>query len=103
MTDASVTSDRDRLLEQNKLKRGGMRLRDLYFAGLTAVIGSGWLFGSFETASVAGPASIISWIIGGIFILIIALTWSEISTSVPIAGGAARYANYTHGGGSQLP
>jgi amino acid transporter len=75
-----------------------MRLRDLYFSGLTAVIGSGWLFGSYLTASVAGPASILSWIIGGIFILIIALAWSEISTSVPIAGGAARYTNFTHGG-----
>lgn len=85
------------VLEQNMLKRG-MRLRDLYFAGLTAVIGSGWLFGSYLTAGVAGPASILSWIIGGIFILVIALVWSEIATSVPIAGGAARYANFTHGG-----
>ena len=96
MTDANVSGSRQSM-ETNKLKRG-MRLRDLYFAGLTAVIGSGWLFGSYETASVAGPASILSWIVGGIFILIIALAWSEISTSVPIAGGAARYANFTHGG-----
>lgn len=82
---------------QHKLKRG-MKLRDLYFSGLTAVIGSGWLFGSYLTASAAGPASILSWVIGGIFILIIALVWSEIATSVPIAGAAARYANFTHGG-----
>ncbi len=82
---------------QNMLKRG-MRMRDLYFAGLTAVIGSGWLFGGYLTAGIVGPASILSWIIGGIFILIIALVWSEIATSVPIAGGAARYANFTHGG-----
>ena len=83
--------------ESNKLKRG-MRFRDLYFAGITAVIGSGWLFGSYLTSGAAGPASILSWIIGGIFILIIALVWSEIATAVPIAGGAARYANFTHGG-----
>ena len=96
MADVGVSSS-GQALETNKLKRG-MRFRDLYFAGLTAVIGSGWLFGSYETADAAGPASILSWIIGGIFILIIALAWSEISTSVPIAGGAARYANFTHGG-----
>jgi len=83
--------------ETNKLKRG-MHFRDLYFAGITAVIGSGWLFGSYLTSGAAGPASILSWIIGGIFILIIALVWSEIATAVPIAGGAARYANFTHGG-----
>ena len=93
VVEASAKSSGD----QKMLKRG-MKMRDLYFAGLTAVIGSGWLFGGYLTASVAGPASIISWIIGGIFILIIALVWSEIATAVPIAGGAARYANFTHGG-----
>jgi len=79
-----------------KLRRA-LGLRDLYFAGLTAVIGSGWLFASFLTSSVAGPASIISWIVGGIFIIFIALAWAEVSTSVPVAGGAVRYASYTHG------
>jgi amino acid transporter len=80
-----------------KLKRE-LRLIDLYFAGLTAVIGSGWIFGSLETASVAGPAAILSWLFGGIFILIIALVWAEVGTSIPVAGGAVRYAKYSHGG-----
>lgn len=75
-----------------------LRARDLYFAALTGVIGSGWLFGSYKTAAVAGPAGILSWIIGGFFICIIALTWAEVSSSVPLAGGVARYPAYSHGG-----
>ncbi|MEM3830231.1 MAG: APC family permease [Conexivisphaerales archaeon] len=74
-----------------------LRLRDLYFAALTGVIGSGWIYGSYYAAGVVGPASIISWIIGGIFILIIALTWAEVSSRYPVAGAGGRYYKYSHG------
>ena len=69
----------------------------LLFASLSCMIGSGWLFGSFYTAQIAGPASIISWILGGGLIIFIALTFSELSTMLPITGGLARYVQFTHG------
>lgn len=72
--------------------------KDLYFASLNGVIGAGWLFGAYYSAQVAGPAAIISWILGGIFILILAMNWVEISSAIPKAGGVGRYMKYTHGG-----
>lgn len=75
-----------------------LSLRDLYFASLNGVIGAGWLFGAYYTAQVAGPAAMLSWIIGGIFILILAMNWVEISSAIPKAGGVGRYMKYTHGG-----
>lgn len=74
-----------------------LRLRDLYFAALTGVVGSGWIYGSYYTAGVVGPASILSWVIGGIFILVIALTWADVSSSYPLSGAGARYIKFSHG------
>jgi len=69
----------------------------LLFASLSCMIGSGWLFGSFYTAQLAGPASMISWVLGGGLIIFIALTFSELSTMLPVTGGLARYVQFTHG------
>ncbi len=49
-----------------------LSLRDLYFICLGGSIGSAWLFGSLYGASEAGPASIISWLIGGAIVLVLA-------------------------------
>ena len=77
--------------------RKELSLRDLYFTALTAVIGTGWIFASYYTAEYVGPAAILSWIIGGIFMLIIAIPYAELGSSVPVSGGVARYPGYTHG------
>ncbi len=69
----------------------------LLFTSLSCMIGSGWLFGAYYTAQVAGPASVISWLIGGGLILILALVFSELGTMLPLAGGLARYTHFTHG------
>jgi amino acid transporter len=36
----------------------------LLLTGVTGIIGSGWLFASLYAAQIAGPAAIISWLIG---------------------------------------
>lgn len=61
------------------------------------MIGSGWLFASFISMQYAGPAAIISWIIGGFLIILIALTYAEIGAMLPVEGGIARYAQLTYG------
>jgi len=38
-------------------------LYGLMFVSLGSIIGSGWLLGALNAARVAGPASIISWIL----------------------------------------
>ncbi|MGC8727446.1 MAG: APC family permease [Thermoplasmata archaeon] len=69
----------------------------LTFASITGMIGSGWLFGAFYAASIAGPASIISWIIGALMIMVLALVYAELSVRIPKTGAAAIFPQYTHG------
>ena len=70
---------------------------DLLFLSLGGIIGSGWLFGAYKASSLAGPAAIISWIIGGIIIIFIALSYSELGTMIPRSGSIVRYGQYSHG------
>ena len=69
----------------------------LLFAGIGSVIGSGWLFGPLYASQVAGPASVVSWIIGGILMVVIALTFAELGSAFPVAGGMIQFAQYSHG------
>ena len=64
---------------------------------LSSLIGSGWLFGSEQAAKVAGPAAIISWIIGAIIMMVIAFNYVELGTMFPESGGMSRFAQYSHG------
>ncbi|WP_053959396.1 APC family permease [Sulfobacillus thermosulfidooxidans] len=70
---------------------------DLVFVSITGVVGSGWLFGSYNAAKIAGPASLIAWVIGGIVVLLGALINGELVGMFPRAGGAMRYPLYSHG------
>ncbi|MEV7187544.1 APC family permease [Kitasatospora sp. NPDC093102] len=65
--------------------------------GLGSIIGSGWLFGAERAAKLAGPASILAWVIGAAVALTIALTYSELGSMFPKAGGMVRYGQYSHG------
>jgi amino acid transporter len=64
---------------------------------LNSLIGSGWLFGSGSAAKIAGPAAILSWILGAVIIIAIALTYVELGAMFPESGGMSRYAQYSHG------
>ena len=69
----------------------------LLFAALGGIIGSGWLFGPFYAARVAGPAAILSWVIGGCLMMVIAMTFAELSSTFPLAGGTVRFLQLSHG------
>ncbi len=69
----------------------------LLFVGISSVIGSGWLFGSLYAAQIAGPAALLSWVIGGILMIIIALTFAELGSAFPVAGGMIQFAQYSQG------
>ncbi|WP_172638093.1 APC family permease [Lactiplantibacillus plantarum] len=72
-------------------------LFQLVMLTLGSLIGSGWLFGSWEASKIAGPAAIISWVIGGAVIAAIAYDYVELGAMFPEAGGMSRYAQYSHG------
>ncbi|BBH51684.1 APC family permease [Fluviispira sanaruensis] len=69
----------------------------LLFLSIGSIVGSGWLFGSFYTAQLAGPAAIVAWMLGGLFVAIIALTFAELSTMLPLSGGSIAYSLMSHG------
>jgi len=69
----------------------------LMFVSLGSIIGSGWLLGALKAAQVAGPASILSWILAAALLSMLALVFAEIGAAYPVAGGAARVPYYSHG------
>lgn len=83
--------------EEKNLKKKKISLFSLVMLTLSSLIGSGWLFGSWEAAKVAGPAAIISWVIGAVVIGLIAFNYIELGTMFPERGGMSHYAQYTHG------
>jgi amino acid transporter len=69
----------------------------LLFVSLGSIIGSGWLLGALNAAQVAGPASILSWLLAAGMLALLALTYAELGAAYPVAGGAARFPYYSHG------
>ncbi|HEX7325697.1 MAG TPA: APC family permease [Rhodanobacteraceae bacterium] len=74
-----------------------LSLVDVTFIGLGAIFGSGWLFSASYVASGAGPAGIVSWLIGGAAVLLLGLVYCELGAALPRAGGVVRYPEYSHG------
>jgi amino acid transporter len=70
----------------------------LIWASTGSIIGSGWLFGAQKALHIAGPAALISWVIGGIAIMVLALVHAELGGMYPVAGGTARFPHYAFGG-----
>ncbi len=64
---------------------------------INGIIGSAWLFAPLYAAKIAGPGALISWLLGGGATILIAITFAEISTMLPITGGTTRFAELTHG------
>ena len=82
MTDISGTPPR---------LRREVGLLPLFMVSAGSVIGSGWLLGTLNASKAAGPAAIISWIIGAILLIGIALVYAELGSTYPISGGTARF------------
>ncbi|MEQ1869926.1 MAG: APC family permease [Vicinamibacterales bacterium] len=81
----------------------GRRLRrtvgfyGLMFVSLGSIIGSGWLLGALNAAQVAGPASVLSWLIAAGMLSLLALAYAELGATYPVAGASARFPYYSHG------
>ncbi|HLH86042.1 MAG TPA: APC family permease [Thermoplasmataceae archaeon] len=74
-----------------------LKFSDLIIIGIVGAIGTGILFSAAGMTGLAGPASWLAWLLGGIFYFFIGLTFAELVTTYPEAGGPSRYALYTHG------
>ena len=69
----------------------------LLMLSINGMIGSAWLFAPLYAAKIAGAGALIAWVIGGIATAIIALTFAELSTLMPVAGGTACIPQMSHG------
>lgn len=69
----------------------------LMLTGLGSIIGSGWLFGAWRAAGLAGPGAIWAWVLGAAIITTIALSYAELGAMFPESGGMVRYSHYSHG------
>jgi amino acid transporter len=69
----------------------------LMFISLGSIIGSGWLLGALTAASAAGGASILSWILAGAILILLALVHAELGATYPLAGGTARWPRLAFG------
>jgi amino acid transporter len=91
-TDTSVKAD-----QQEPELRRHVGIVGLLFASVGSIIGSGWLFGALDASATAGPAAVISWVLGGAMILMIALVYAELGTMFPLSGGVVRYPHLSFG------
>src|SRR5688572_9406444 len=69
----------------------------LLFSAVGGIIGSGWLFGPLYASQIAGPSAIVAWIVGGLLTIVIAMTFAELGSAFPVAGGMVHFAEKSHG------
>src|ERR1700677_2837662 len=77
--------------------RRDVGLLPLFVVSAGSVIGSGWLLGTLNASKAAGPAAIVSWIIGVILLIGVALIYAELGSTYPICGSNARF-TWIHAG-----
>jgi amino acid transporter len=82
--------------EQRRLRRD-LGPVGLLFTSVGSIIGSGWLLGALAASQIAGPAALISWVLGGGAMLLLALVHAELGGMYPVAGGSARFPHYAFG------
>ncbi len=84
-------------MDQEQYLKKKMGFWSLTALSLGGIIGSSWLFGPWATAKLAGPAAILSWLIGAVVITFIAMVYAELGRVKPESGGLGRYPLYSHG------
>jgi amino acid transporter len=82
--------------QEHQLKRA-VGLRGLTLISLGSIIGSGWLLGALTASKVAGGASILSWLLAGLVLALLALVHAELGSTYPVSGGTARFPFMTFG------
>ncbi|MGH3412103.1 MAG: APC family permease [Marmoricola sp.] len=94
---STMQAGQGRFEEADRGLRRTMSFTQLLLLGVSAQIGSGWLFAVLAAAGVAGPAAILSWIIASILVGLIALAYAELGSMLPRSGAIVRYTYLSHG------
>ena len=78
-------------MENTEMKRG-LKNRHLQMIALGGAIGTGLFYGSASTIALAGPAVMLSYLIGGIVIFLIMRMLGEMAVDEPVSGSFSHYA-----------
>lgn len=92
-----LTSAVEHEIEVDEGLKRTVGLLGLTWASEGSVIGSGWLFAAFGAAVLAGPGSIISWLVAAGIVILLALVHAELGGLFPVTGGTSRYPHYAYG------
>jgi amino acid transporter len=84
-------------VSQERRLRRDVGLVGLLFCSVGSIIGSGWLFGALTASLIAGPAAILSWVLGGAAVILLAVIHAELGGMYPVAGGSARFPHFAFG------
>src|SRR4051794_24112220 len=97
MATAHVTVPPVTALPRRRRLRRDIGVVGLLFTSVGSIIGSGWLFGALTASKIAGPAALLSWVIGGGAVIPLALLHAGRGGMYPVAGGSARFPHYAFG------
>lgn len=75
---------------------------DLLVLGIAGAVGTGVLFSTAGMAAAAGPGVILAWFIGAVMYFFIALSYVDLASVYPEAGGPSRYSLYSYGKSTNL-
>lgn len=78
-------------MERKNLNRG-LKNRHLQMIALGGAIGTGLFYGSTATISMAGPAVILSYLLGGLVVFLIMRMLGEMAVEEPVTGSFSYYA-----------
>ena len=78
-------------MDEPKMNRG-LKNRHLQLISLGGIIGSGYFLGTGYVLEKAGPAAILSYLLGGAIVLCVMLCLAELAVAEPIAGSFVTYA-----------
>jgi amino acid transporter len=92
----TATADHPIAAPSKELKRS-IGFWGLMFVSLGSIIGSGWLLGALFAAEAAGPASLVSWVLAALMLMVLALIYAELSSAYPVAGGPGRIPFFAFG------
>lgn len=76
--------------------RHSMGLWSLVATGVGSIMGSGWLFVTFYAAKYSGAGAYLTWILGAVLVLCLALMLSEVITLHPKRGLFGRLLTLSH-------
>lgn len=78
------------------MSKKSIGLSSAIFLSVSSILGSGWLFSAYKSSQVAGPAALISWIIGAILFILLAMCFSEVAALYPRRGLTAIIPTLSH-------